>query len=731
MSDETFESRETTPETSEQTEQKEKPALEDSTVNPGTRVEQTQTFNTAEAIEEALTTSINNTLVEAAASSAPADDGSELMMEAEGGPAVPSGDVGATPINLPNPVVETAENSPAVPSGDVGATPINLPNPVEETAESSPVVPRGDVGATPINLPNPVEETADSSPVVPRGDVGATPINLPNPVEGQVEGGPVVPSGDAGATPINLPNPVESQIEADIVDRAVISEMPDPGTNPEPPNMEIAAEGSVSIRAGAGEAALDDWEAPTVMPADLEISTETEVSGGQQTERFAEDDWEAPNAIPVDLGREAVGIENLEPSPETGSENMESEQAPPAEELPEEDAEETEETPAESGGEADETKKAGSCYMHEDDEGNITVVDENGKPIDSPPIVMKFKGKYYAFYEGDTPPIKEDGTITDPSKLAEYEISSYSTTKKGMQVYQGEDGKTVVVDENGKPVDSPPAVVYYKGKYYAVYPGDDLPIKEDGTVSDAAKLAQYEIASYKPPVDGMKIYFGEGGKTVVVDENGKPVDSPPSIVKDSNTGKYYFVNETDPSKLKDLQSGNFASALAQGLITEAPDYEPSPDGKKIYFGEDGKTVVVDETGKPVDSPPSVVQDPNTGKYYFVTESDPAKLKDLTMGNFASALAQGVITEASDYEPSPDGKKIYFGEGGKIVVVDETGKPVDCPPSVVKDPNTGKYYFVTETDPGKLKDLTMGNFASALAQGVITEAPDYKPPWWNK
>jgi hypothetical protein len=154
---------------------------------------------------------------------------------------------------------------------------------------------------------------------------------------------------------------------------------------------------------------------------------------------------------------------------------------------------------------------------------------------------------------------------------------------------------------------------------------------------------------------------------------------------------------------------------------------------KIYHDDEGNPTVVDENGKPVDSPPAVVQDPKTGKYYFVTESDPTKLSSLTKsGNFAAALSQGLIKEAPGYKPSTEGMHVYPDKDGNAVVVDESGKPVESPPAVIQDPETGKYYFVTESDPGKLNSLTKSsNFKDALAKGLIKEASYYKPSWWGK
>jgi len=417
----------------------------------------------------------------------------------------------------------------------------------------------------------------------------------------------------------------------------------------------------------------------------------------------------------------------------------------------------------EGEGDAERPDDIPKWYLHEDENGNVTVVDENGKPVDSPPNIVYFNGKYYAVYPGDDIPVNEDGTVDDPGKLAKYEILAYKPSTAGMKVYYDEDGNPKVVDETGKPVASPPAIVQdpATGKYYFVTETDPSKLAsfaKSGNFAEALSQGLItEASEYKPSTEGMKVYYDEDGNPKVVDENGKLVASPPAIVQDPATGKYYFITETDPSKLASFsKSGNFAEALSQGLITEAPEYKPSTAGMKVYYDEDGNPKVVDENGKPVASPPAIVQDPATGKYYFITETDPSKLASFSKsGNFAEALSQGLITEASEYKPSTEGMKVYFDEDGNPKVVDENGKPVASPPAIVQDPATGKYYFVkegylkhpwgedvghweldpatgkyyfvAETDPSRLDPFAKsGNFAEALSKGLITEAPEYKP-----
>ena len=160
-------------------------------------------------------------------------------------PGSSGGQVADEPTHGPNPIADLAdnpdlspgvdgnlpgeENAPGGPgSGDVAATPINIPKP------------GGDVSATPINIPK------------PGGDVSATPINIPKPggdvagyddpgdpppppdlspgVDGNLpeeENAPSGPGGgDVSATPINIPKPGGN-----------VAGHKEPGDPPPPPDL--------------------------------------------------------------------------------------------------------------------------------------------------------------------------------------------------------------------------------------------------------------------------------------------------------------------------------------------------------------------------------------------------------------------------------------------------------------------------------------------------------------
>lgn len=248
------------------------------------------------------------------------------------------------------------------------------------------------------------------------------------------------PGGDVSATPINLPYPVDNQ--AEVMGTDTLAEAPEPGPDPFP---RVADDGSELMRE-IGEIPQPGGAAAEVLP-----SPEGEFMVGELLD----------------------GVVVMPPMTEAISESV------------------GEETTGES--ESERPKETPSWYIHEDKDGNVTVVDENGNPVDSPPNIVYFNGKYYAVYPGDDFPVKEDGSIKDANKLAEFEIESYQPATEGLYLHEGKDGVTVV-DENGVPVDSPPNIIYYNGKYYAVKPGSE-PINPDGSLKDPTGTIRFSVSA--------------------------------------------------------------------------------------------------------------------------------------------------------------------------------------------------------------------------------------------
>jgi len=143
----------------ESTERIEEQAMQDAAHEPGARIEETQDFEQAEAIENEL---------------------KEAMETGGQGHSLPGSEVSATPINLPDKADAATGGEGGRPGSDVSATPINLPDKADAAVGSEGGHPGSEVSATPINLPYVANETEGGEGGRPGGDVAATPINLPD-----------------------------------------------------------------------------------------------------------------------------------------------------------------------------------------------------------------------------------------------------------------------------------------------------------------------------------------------------------------------------------------------------------------------------------------------------------------------------------------------------------------------------------------------------------------------
>ncbi len=671
-------------ESAESAERVEEQALQDATSEPGARIEETQTFEQSEAVEEALKESMETAGREGDAMPSEVevvptatDDGSEIVKDDPG----PGGSVAE---------VDEPGDPPPPPDAEGRVAQAEQSEQVIQEADALPATDLspwvdGDVAEDPDHGPDPIERSAE----IPDAGVGTFATEEPEPggapqtTESRIAPSPA-PGGDVAEDPDHGPNPLERS--AEIPDAGVgtfVTEEPEPGGASQTPESRIAP---------SPDPGGDVVEDPDHGPNPIGRSAETPETG---IGTFITDDPEPGADAFAQTLEEGMLVTEEGEFVVTGAEV-----GVMAEALEGEPGAEAEETAEEEGlQEGDEGSEEGpKWYLHEDEDGNITVVDENGKPVDSPPNIVKFNGKYYAVYPGDELPIKEDGTIDDPQKLAKYELTQYKGSTEGMYLHEDGDGNITVVDENGKQVDSPPKVVYHQGKYYAVYPGEN-PFNEDGSIKDPSKVV--ELPNYKASTEGMYLHEDGEGNITVVDENGKPVDSPPKVIY--HQGKYYAVY---PGEDPFNQDGSIKDP---GGLVELPNYQASTEGMYLHEDGEGNITVVDENGKPVDSPPKVIY--HQGKYYAVNPGEDPFNKD------GSIKDPGKLVELPNYKGTTEGMYLHEDGEGNVTVVDENGKPVDSPPKVIY--HQGKYYAVNPgEDPfnqdGSIKD-----------PGKLVELPGYK------
>ncbi len=677
-----------TTEAVESAERAEEQAVEEATHDPGARVEETQTFEQAEAVEEALTEAVET-----------AEPAEEDIPPAESGPDPQDLPAGSGILEEPGQTLEMAEEQ-----GDPGpAGIVEVPEGVEielaGDADQAGTVDRDDPGR--VEDPELSETSQDEDD---EGGEEATPINLPGPVTAEVAldhpgtGGRVAQQPEPGPIP-----PGEALGEDIALDHTVpggrVVQEPEPGPVP---SSEAFGEEIALDQTGPGGRVAQQPEPDPVPPEEAlgeEIALDHTSPGGRVAQQPDPDPVPPEEAlgeeIALDLhapGRNLADVadEIILGSTEAGLET---------ELIMEQEGEEDQEDLSEE----EETGEAPDWYLYEDKDGNVTVVDENGNPVDSPPIVYTYEGKTYITYPGDEPAIAPDGTIKDPSKLIE--LPNYTQPIKDMYLHEDKDGNITVVDGDGVPVSSPPIVFTYQGKTYVSY--GEPPIAEDGTLKDSRKLI--ELPDYKQDTKNMYLHEDKDGNITVVDENGVPVDSPPIVF--TYQGKTYVTYPGDDPINPD------GTIKDPSKLIELSDYKPAVRNiaKEMYLHEDkdGNFTVVDKYGKPVNSPPIVYT--YQGKTYVAYPGDePAIATDGTIKDPSKLI------ELSTYKQPVSGMYLHEDKDGNITVVDAKGNPVDSPPIVYT--YQGKTYAAYPGDEtGIAPDGTIEN------PTYMIELPTYKAP----
>ena len=168
-----------------------------------------------------------------------------------------------------------------------------------------------------------------------------------------------------------------------------------------------------------------------------------------------------------------------------------------------------------------------------------------------------------------------------------------------MYVSIGPDGKPVVVDADGNPVDSPPLIIMTKDEN-----GFD---KATVYYPDSGQGFKFDLPLYAGSLKGCCIHTGPDGKAMVVDADGKPLTGQPEITKlVAGDGKATYHASFSGAK------PDAANALSI--------YSPSTEGCYAHAGPDGKVTVVDEKGKPLACQPVItkIPDANGKLQYFVS-----------------------------------------------------------------------------------------------------------------
>ena len=624
-------------------------ALDEATLDPRAQIEQTGNIAQSEEIQTTMTSLIETTMAVQAAV--------ELQ---------PTGTIEALPLPLPSPAEQVSGLPIPIPSPDetIEATPITLPIPKPEDAGSAETIddvplrnpspsgvrdlpdpvpsPDETIEATPITLPIPKPEDAGSAETI--DDV---PLRNPSPSGVRDLPDPVPsPNETIEATPITLPIPKPEEAAS----AGLILSMPanDVFTGLEAP-LVSTTQPEVTILRGGVETTQEIIDQFAQIREAPETDTAT-AAADRPSEKFFDE-----NDLPVESSMRGAGVPDIEldAQPEPGiDQGIETPPPGTSSEISPESSDRAADAESESLP-LDEVKEVWippEMYIYSGADGKSIVVDANGKPLDSPPKIMYGSdGNPYAYYPG-----------ADQSES--FKLQTYKPVLADVYLYVGSDGVPVVVDANGKQLDSPPKIMYGSdGNPYAYYPGAD-------------QSESVELQTYKPVLTDVYLYVGSDGVPVVVDANGKQLDSPPKI--DHN-----------------YQGGDISYGYYQGMekseFFELPMYKPVLSDVYLYVGSDNIPVVVDANGKQLDSPP---------KIWYGTDDTPQV--------YYQGMEKSDWVDLPMYKPVLTDIYVYEGSDGIPVVVDANGKPLESPPHIFYGPNGNPIAYYPYADKSYSVELQL-------------------------
>ncbi len=283
-----------------------------------------------------------------------------------------------------------------------------------------------------------------------------------------------------------------------------------------------------------------------------------------------------------------------------------------------------------------------SILLYTAPDGTKTFVHSDGNPLKCPPKLV-----------GD--PEKGYGVVGPDGKLLQ--VDDYKPPTEGIYVYTAADGSKTVVDKNGDPLTSPPAVY-----------GNP----EDGYFTPGAEGGKIQVSEYVPPIQDIYLYRSQDGSVTYVDQDGNPLKYPPQVMGDPEGGFYTMV---DPSKAMQQELSPEEQAKKDALPPEEmdselvkipiKDYVPPVQDVYMYIAQDGTKTIVDASGDPVNCPP-----------HFMTAGD---------GGFFTKDAEGKKVDLEEYKPPLTDIYVYTAPDGSKTVVDKYGNMVKSPPHIWNDP----------------------------------------------
>jgi len=278
---------------------------------------------------------------------------------------------------------------------------------------------------------------------------------------------------------------------------------------------------------------------------------------------------------------------------------------------------------------------AANMYAYYEEDGSVSIVDQDGNLISNPPHNHQYQGKTLV-------------NVYDDGFGQAIELSTYVPSTKGIYAYKAPDGSIDIVDKEGNLIKCPPHF-YQDGLDPNIY------LKMEGE-------QPIIIPEYDPPLDGIYLYQSQDGSYSIVDKNGKPVKSPPHLALDGTSTPHIKGNENQ--------------------VIEIKVYQPPMTDVYAYTSQDGTVYLVDKDGNQVDSPP----------HLDVEHNSPLGTKFHTPDGSDSGI------EIPPYQPPIKDIYVHLNQDGSIDIVDKNGKMIKSPPNITFDyDHTGKPIYMAKHD----------------------------------
>jgi hypothetical protein len=317
-------------------------------------------------------------------------------------------------------------------------------------------------------------------------------------------------------------------------------------------------------------------------------------------------------------------------------------------------------------------------YVSIGPDGECIIVDADGEPIDSPPIVKQMAGdKGQAVYFG---------MYAELDSEKRFWIPYLERNFQGCSVGFNPDGELAVFDANGKPLSAQP-------KIQKTFDADGYEAYMVYNVDSSGNATPITLLGYTGSLDGVSIYKNADGKRLAVDSSGQPLAVQPQIV---------VLFGPQGEEVYSVWYPTSKSLMSKPVMLTA--YSASLEGVFVHVAADGKATAVDKDGNPLTAQPKILE-----------------MEDGTFMVSYAGMKQPVTV--GSYTASLEGVTVYKGADGKLTAVDSNGKALASQPLILTefDAKGNAIYRIWygETEYSKSEQIKVQGYTASLSNVFIS------------